>query len=100
MTADRIADRRTLVHKYLDHDFLQLVRQALSLQNRRRALKAGIEAIAALHRRDMVHLGIIGLLLFPISELMTDRYQARKHLGQLREQRPGSSDWRCKNRRP
>jgi len=57
LPVDKISDRRTLVYKFMTNDFLQLVRQRLSLQDRRRVLKASIEAIADLHSRDVVHLG-------------------------------------------
>lgn len=61
---DRISDRRTLVYEFLTDDFLVLVRQGLSRQNRRKVLKATIEAIADLHSQDVVHLGIMIPLLF------------------------------------
>ena len=57
LPVDKISDRRTLVYEFMTKDFLQLVRQRLSLQDRRRVLKASIEAIADLHSRDIVHLG-------------------------------------------
>lgn len=57
LPTDRILNRRTLVYKFLTDDFLEVVRQGLSLQNRRKVLKASIEAIANLHSRDVVHLG-------------------------------------------
>ena len=60
---DKISDRRTLVYKFLTDDFLVLVRQGLSRQNRRKVLKATIEAIADLHSQDVVHLGIMTPLL-------------------------------------
>jgi hypothetical protein len=56
---DKISDRRTLVYQFLTDDFLVLVRQGLSRQNRRKVLKATIEAIANLHSHDVVHLGIM-----------------------------------------
>lgn len=56
---DTISGRRTLVYEYLTDDFLVLFRQGLSRQNRRKVLKATIEAIADLHSQDVVHLGIM-----------------------------------------
>jgi hypothetical protein len=47
----------------MSDDFLQLIKQGLSLQDSRRILGASIEAIADLHGREVVHLGIIPYLL-------------------------------------
>lgn len=58
---DRIPDRHTLVHEYLTDDFFQLVRKALSMQNRRKTLAACARAIADLHERDVVHLGAVAI---------------------------------------
>jgi hypothetical protein len=60
---DKIFDRRTLIFKSMNDDFLQLIRQGLSLQDSRMILRANTETIADLHSRDVVNLGIIPRLL-------------------------------------
>jgi hypothetical protein len=54
---DTIPDQRILVYRYLDDDFLSLVKKQIPMQARRKVLKASLQGIADLHERDVVHLG-------------------------------------------
>lgn len=58
LPVDSFPDRNTLAYQFLTEDFLQLVRQNISMRNRWRILKACAQAIADLHDRDVVHLGM------------------------------------------
>jgi hypothetical protein len=59
---DTTPGRRTFVYDYLKDDFLHLVKTNLSMGARRQILKTTLKAIAELHSRDIVHLGIRGKL--------------------------------------
>jgi hypothetical protein len=45
------------VYNYLSNDFLSLVKENISLQARKRILKASLLGIAELHDQHIVHLG-------------------------------------------
>ena len=45
------------MYKYLDDDFLSLVRNQIPLRARKEILKATLQGIADIHDRDIVHLG-------------------------------------------
>ncbi|KAL2369381.1 hypothetical protein RJ035_003549 [Blastomyces gilchristii] len=55
---DTIPDQRIFVYKYMDDDFLSLVRKQISMQARKQILKASLQGIAELHSHDIVHLDI------------------------------------------
>ncbi|EED15820.1 serine/threonine protein kinase, putative [Talaromyces stipitatus ATCC 10500] len=55
---DTIPDQRIFVYKYMDDDFLDLVRKKISTQARKQILKASLQGIAELHSHDIVHLDI------------------------------------------
>jgi serine/threonine protein kinase len=59
---DTTPGRRTFVYDYLKDDFLHLVKTNLSMGASRQILKTTLKAIAELHSRDIVHLGIRGKL--------------------------------------
>lgn len=54
---DTIPDHRVFVYKYMDDDFLSLVRKQIPMQTRKQILKASLKGIAELHSHDIVHLG-------------------------------------------
>ncbi|KAL2373017.1 hypothetical protein RJZ57_002519, partial [Blastomyces gilchristii] len=53
---DTIPDQQIFVYKYMDDDFLSLVRKQISMQARKQILKASLQGIAELHSHDIVHL--------------------------------------------
>ncbi|PPJ57953.1 hypothetical protein CBER1_11087 [Cercospora berteroae] len=53
---DTIPGRETFVFQYMMQDFLHLVERRVSMHARRHILKSTLQAIADLHRRDVVHL--------------------------------------------
>ncbi|KAF2848282.1 kinase-like protein [Plenodomus tracheiphilus IPT5] len=53
---DGIPGQRVLVYQYLKDDFLDLVKNPITLQVRKQILKATLQGIAELHDRDIVHL--------------------------------------------
>ncbi|GAB1739782.1 hypothetical protein NU219Hw_g4719t1 [Hortaea werneckii] len=55
---DTIPQQRIFVYEHLESDFLNLLRQRPSLDARRRILRTSLEAIADLHKRDIVHLDV------------------------------------------
>ncbi|KAK2766005.1 hypothetical protein FQN54_007520 [Arachnomyces sp. PD_36] len=55
---DTIPDQRIFVYKYMDDDFLNLVRKPISMPARKQILKATLQGIADLHSNDIVHLDI------------------------------------------
>ncbi|PGH16902.1 serine/threonine protein kinase [Polytolypa hystricis UAMH7299] len=55
---DTIPDQRIFVYRYMNNDFLSLVRKQLSMQARKQILKASLRGIAELHNHDIVHLDI------------------------------------------
>ncbi|OAX78472.1 serine/threonine protein kinase [Emergomyces africanus] len=59
---DTIPDQRIFVYKYMDDDFLSLVRNHISIQARKQILKASLQGIAELHSHDIVHLGEVSTL--------------------------------------
>ncbi|KAL9127414.1 MAG: hypothetical protein Q9217_003710 [Psora testacea] len=58
LPCDTIPDQRIFVYKYLNDDFLNLVRKQIPMQARKQILKASLQGIAELHDRDVVHLDI------------------------------------------
>ena len=54
---DEIPDQRIFVYEYLKDDFLDLVRNKISVRARKEILKTTLQGIAELHDRDIVHLG-------------------------------------------
>lgn len=93
---DTIPDQRIFVYRYLDDDFLSLVRKKPSLQARRQILKASLKGIAALHDQDVVHLGkylnLARQIRAPINpqtmqKLILHQISSRTHHGQLPQSR-------------
>ncbi|MCJ1254545.1 hypothetical protein MMC24_002360 [Lignoscripta atroalba] len=58
LPCDTILNQRIFVYKYLDDDFLKLVRKQIPMQARKQVLKATLQGISELHDRDVVHLDI------------------------------------------
>ena len=57
LPVDTIPDQRIFVYRYLDDDFLSLVRNQIPVRARKEILKATLQGIADMHDRDIVHLG-------------------------------------------
>ncbi|KAK0112935.1 hypothetical protein ONS95_014653 [Cadophora gregata] len=55
---DTIPEQRIFVYKYLNDDFLSLVRKRISVRARKEILKATLQGIADIHDQDIVHLDI------------------------------------------
>ncbi|RAK96387.1 putative calcium/calmodulin dependent protein kinase [Aspergillus ibericus CBS 121593] len=58
LPCDIIPGERILVYRYLNEDFLDLVKKGIALRARKQILKASLRGIAELHDRDVVHLDI------------------------------------------
>ncbi|OAG38212.1 hypothetical protein AYO21_07545 [Fonsecaea monophora] len=58
LPVDTIQDQRVFVYKYLDDDFLDLVKKRIPIKARKEILKASLQGIVELHERDVVHLDI------------------------------------------
>lgn len=58
LPCDTIPDQRILVYRYLEDDFLRLVRKAIPPRARKQVLKASLRGLVELHDRDVVRLGI------------------------------------------
>lgn len=58
LPVDRISDRSTLVYNFMTDHLLNFIRRKPSMETRRSILRTTIQAIADLHSRDIVHLGI------------------------------------------
>jgi hypothetical protein len=54
---DQIPDQRILVYRYLTDDLLNLVRNGISIQARKKILKSSLQGLIDLHGRNVVHLG-------------------------------------------
>ncbi|OJD14002.1 serine/threonine protein kinase [Emergomyces pasteurianus Ep9510] len=58
LSHDTIPDQQIFVYKYMDDDFLSLVRKQIPMQARKQILKASLRGIAELHSHNIVHLDI------------------------------------------
>lgn len=56
---DTILGQRIFVYKYMQEDFLALVRKQIPIEARKQVLKASLRGIAESHDHDIIHLGEI-----------------------------------------
>lgn len=73
---DTVPDQRIFVYRYMNDDFLSLVRKQIPIRARKQILKASLRGIAELHSYDIVHLGELRAFQPNTSGLIAFRYQA------------------------
>jgi hypothetical protein len=54
---DNIPGQRIFVYRFLNEDFLTLVKNQIPLEGRKEILKASLQGLDDLHAQDVVHLG-------------------------------------------
>ena len=60
------------MYKYLNDDFLNLVRNQIPMRARKEILKMILEGIVYMHNRDIVHLGEPGISTLSTVKMNTD----------------------------